>query len=185
MKILSIVSISLLGLNLAFGSAKITDSWPEDSRKAFTDMQSEYGPPDEITASMAIWNNNGVWKRTIVHRDPVPHDFPMPHKDVLEQFINMRVPADKFDELAAYDGSVIVERTKGEISARCDKEGANFLALNLARDIVDGKTTVEDAKKRYAEHIMAMKAGKQTDYVKGLRFNVASGDTGDRDKSIR
>jgi len=46
----------------------------------------------------------------------------MPHKDVLEQFVNRNVPVEKFKELAQYDGSVIVERTKGEISARCDKE---------------------------------------------------------------
>jgi hypothetical protein len=53
------------------------------------------------------------------------------------------VPPDKFDELAEYDGSVIVERTKGEIAARCDLEGANFLALNLAHEIVTGKRSVD------------------------------------------
>ncbi|MEX2153654.1 MAG: hypothetical protein WD825_09970 [Gemmatimonadaceae bacterium] len=58
----------------------------------------------------------------------MPHSFPKPHTDLLEQFIDYRVPVDKYDELAAYDGSVIVERTKGEISARCDKEAMNFLA---------------------------------------------------------
>ncbi len=51
----------------------------------------------------------------------VPHDFPMPHPDLLEQFVDYQVPPDKFDELAQYDGSVIVERTKGEISARCTR----------------------------------------------------------------
>jgi hypothetical protein len=55
---------------------------------------------------------------------PVDHYFPVRHPDVLEQAVHYRVPTDKFDELAAYDGSVIVERTKGEISARCGKEGA-------------------------------------------------------------
>ncbi|MGQ0560790.1 MAG: hypothetical protein ACT443_02830 [Gemmatimonadota bacterium] len=62
-------------------------------------------------------------------------------------------PWDKFDDLAAYDGSVIAERTKGVLSARCDKEGANFLALNLAHEIVTGRRTVEDARARYAEEI--------------------------------
>ncbi|MGH8284417.1 MAG: hypothetical protein ACRETT_01460 [Steroidobacteraceae bacterium] len=37
----------------------------------------------------------------------------MPHKDVLEQVIDYKVPPDKFDDLARYDGSVIAERTKG------------------------------------------------------------------------
>ena len=37
------------------------------------------------------------------------------------------------------DGSVSVHRTVGEISAKCDFEGANFLALNLANDVITGK----------------------------------------------
>lgn len=50
----------------------------------------------------------------------------MPHKDMLLQVIAYEVPADKFDDLAAFDGSVIAERTRGEIAARCDKEAANI-----------------------------------------------------------
>ena len=38
-------------------------------------------------------------------------------------------------------------------------EGANFLALDLAQEIATGKRTVEDARRMYAEQIMAMKAG--------------------------
>lgn len=69
--------------------------------------------------------------------------------------LTVRVPPDKFDDLALYDGSVIVERTKGEISARCDQEPMNFLALNLAHDIITGKRSVGDARKTYAEKAMA------------------------------
>ncbi len=66
-----------------------------------------------------------------------------------------------YDDLAMYDGSVVLERTSGEISARCDKEGANFLALNLAHDIVTGKRSVQDARKMYGEQAIAMMAGRR------------------------
>lgn len=89
---------------------------------------------------------NGPWKRTILYKEEIPHDFPKPHTDLLQQFIDYKTPVDKFDELATYDGSVIVERTKGEISARCDKEEMNFLALNLANDVATGNKTVEEAR---------------------------------------
>ena len=39
-------------------------------------------------------------------------DFPKPHTDLLKQFIDYKTPLDKFDELAQYYGSVIVEKTK-------------------------------------------------------------------------
>ena len=58
------------------------------------------------------------------------------------------------------------------ISARCDKEGANFLALNLAHDIIMGKRTVEEAREMYGAEIMKMKAGQMTDYTKGLMFSA-------------
>ena len=55
----------------------------------------------------------------MLSRDEVPHAFPAPHTDFLEQFIDYRVPVEMFSKLAEYDGSVIAERTKGELSARC------------------------------------------------------------------
>jgi hypothetical protein len=50
-----------------------------------------------------------------------------------QQFIDYKADPGLYDELAKYDGSVVLERTSGEISARCGKEDANFLTLNLAR----------------------------------------------------
>jgi hypothetical protein len=44
-----------------------------------------------------------------------------------------------------------LDRTKGEASAKCQKEEMNFLSLNLLNDIVTGKRTLEDAKNFYAQ----------------------------------
>lgn len=158
--------------------------WPKTSKEAANAMIKKYGLPDEATSGMFVWNDNGPWKRTIVYGTEIQHNFPMPHKDVLEQFINLNVPADRFDELAAYDGSVMVERTAGEISARCDKEGANFLALNLAKEIIDGKKTVEEARLAYAENIQAMMQGKKPEMMASLQFDVPKKNVTNPDESI-
>ena len=159
------------------------EGWPESSRMAAMDMMQKYGPPQEVTATSMMWRNNGPWKWTRLSRMEVRHDFPMPHPDVLEQAIDYQVPPDLFDDLARYDGSVMVERTKGEMSARCDKEGANFLALNLADDIVRGRRTVDQARQYYAQAMQTFKAANRMDpYMQGLRFQVASGATGDPDR---
>jgi len=145
--------------------------WPMASQMAAKDMMNKYGKPDEMTPTMLVWNNNGPWAKTVVFKMEYPHNFPMPHTDLLQQWISHKVPTNKLDELAKYDGSVVVERTTGMISARCDKEGANFLALNLAHDIIMGKRTVEEAREMYGAEIMKMKAGQMTDYTKGLMFS--------------
>ncbi len=117
----------------------------------------------------------------MVSRDPVEHRFPVPHKDVLEQFIDYRAVPDKLDELARYDGSVIVERSKGEMSARCDKEEMNFLAINLANDVATGKRSVDDARKFYAMTAMAFMKGEKSPYVQKFVFTVPTGGTADPD----
>lgn len=168
-------------------SASLEDhlaGWPEPSRKAAMQMRQKYGEPHGMTPDHITWRNNGPWEETIIRKDPIDHDFPMPHKDVLEQVIAYEVPTDKFDELAAYDGSVIVERTRGTMAARCDKEGANFLALNLAHDIVTGSKTVDEARQYYADAIRRfMQEGQKDPYMQELKFDPPR-RAGDADKTV-
>ncbi|MBA3526569.1 MAG: hypothetical protein H0T82_06575 [Sphingomonas sp.] len=169
----------------AAGVQSMVAGWPEASRIAAMDMMRKYGPPQEVTASMLMWRNNGPWKWTTVSRETIPHSFPMPHPDLLEQAIDYRVPVGRFDDLARYDGSVIAERTKGEMSARCDKEGANFLAINLANDIATQRRGVDDARAYYARAMKRFKESGQMDpYMQGLRFQVPRGNTGDPDRAV-
>lgn len=159
-------------------------SWPATPQQVARKTIEKYGPPAEATPTMLVWHNNGPWKRTIVYRDEIPHDFPKPHTDLLEQFIDYQVPLGKYDDLARYDGSVIAERTKGELSARCDKEEMNFLALNLAHDVATGRRTVEDARRFYAETAMATMKGDMPPYVQRLQFDPSRGGTADPDKPM-
>ncbi len=110
----------------------------------------------------------------------------MAHPDVMEQGINYRVPIGMFDVLAAYDGSVTADRTQGHLAARCDKEGANFLALNLANDIVTKRKSVASARAYYGRAIAAfMKMGRMDPYMQRLQFTPPRGQTGDPDMALR
>jgi hypothetical protein len=142
-------------------------SWPMASKK----QMGKYGKPDDMTSTLLVWHNSGPWVKTVLFKMEQPHKFPMPHTDVLQQWVSYKVPTDMLDELAMYDRSVVVERTTGMISARCDKEGANVLALNLAHDIATGKRSVADTRNMYGEEIMKMKAGQMTEYTKDLTFS--------------
>jgi hypothetical protein len=161
----------------------VTASWSEASRMAFAAMTEKYGEPDELTPTMAMWHETGPFAHTVIHAQAVPHHFPAPHDDVLEQFVHYRVPPDLFDELAEYDGSVIVERTKGVMSARCDMEPLNILALNLAHHIATGEMDVEEARETYAEQAMAFKQGQPAPLTERLVFEPEPmGSAGDPDE---
>jgi hypothetical protein len=123
------------------------------------------------------------WKRIVASKAFYRHDFPAPHIDAVESGLDYRVPVDKFSALAEFDGSVVVARTAGEISARCHDEQANFLAINLAHDIVTGARNPEDARAYYAKEFLDDRRKKPTPYIDGLRFSAAS-DAADPDRRL-
>ncbi len=165
---------------------KVMERWMDEPKKAADYMVDKYGPPDELTSERMIWHNNGPWKTSILTNEEIPHNFPMAHHDMLLQIIDYRVPVDMFDEVADYDGSVIIERTKGTLGARCDKEAANFLAVNLANDVATKRKTVAEARSFYANAINAMMAGnlnsEQRDYTSKFVFSTPRTNTADPDR---
>jgi hypothetical protein len=111
------------------------------------------------------------------------HQFPAPHFDSVESVLDYRVPPEQFTPLAQFDGSVIAERTAGEVSARCHDEQANFLALNLMHDIVAGAKGVEEARAYYAEEFLDARRKQPTAYMEQLRFQPGT-DTADPDQRV-
>ena len=158
-----------------------TRGWPAKSREAAAAMEQKYGAPNERTESMLIWHGNGPWKRTVVYNYEVPHSWPEPHTDVIEQFINYRAPADAYDELAEFDGSVVAARTVGELSARCGVEAMNFLAVNVAHDVATRRRTVQQARQEYQRAAMAFMNGQREPITQRLQFQPAT-DTRDPDR---
>jgi len=167
---------------MSSAAENVIKTWPKNPRELARRLIDYYGPPDESTASMLVWRRTrDGWKRTVLSREEVPHDFPAHHTDYLEQFIDYRVPVDKFSALAEFDGSVIVERTKGEISARCGGTSMNFVAINLAHDIVTERRSVEEARAEYTRLYQAYRNGEKPPYTQTFQFPLPSEDTKDLD----
>ena len=158
--------------------------WPEESREAAMLVIDRYGDPDEIAETLLIWHRPGPWKRIVASKVFYRHNFPAPHIDAVESFIDYRVPPEKFSELAMFDGSIVAERTAGEVSARCHDEQANFLALNLMHDIVLGTKTIQQARDYYAKEFLDYRRKRPTPYMERLRFTPADGNTADPDVRV-
>lgn len=165
---------------------EILAEWSEEPTAIARDVIETYGRPHEAAPSELCWYDNGPWKRTEMYRDGVPHNFPKEHTDYLKQVVNYPVPAEKVDEITAFDGSVYVDRTNGELSAKCDKEPMNVLALNLAHDIVTGEKTVGEARQDYAMIALKEMMGGDPEYTSRLQFGYPadSEETRDPDESV-
>lgn len=160
------------------------EAWPSESREAAKLVIDQYGEPDEATETQLVWHRRGPWKRVVATKTFFRHNFPAPHIDSVESVIDYRVPVDKFTALAEFDGSVITERTAGEVSARCHDEQANFLALNLMHDIVTDRKSVTEAREYYAKEFADYRRKKPTPYMERLRFTPGDGNTVDLDERL-
>lgn len=164
--------------------AAIIQDWPKAAQDAAQEMMRKYGPPQETTPTLLIWQGNSPWTRTLVRKTPVEHDFPVKHMDVLDQVVDYRVPLNFFGPLAAFDGSLVPNRTRGEITSSGDREATNILALNLADDIIQGRKTPEQARDAMAVAARDMEAGQIPDDAKALHLAPPQGDLADPDTAV-
>lgn len=158
--------------------------WPEDAREAAQLVVDQYGEPDEVTASFVVWHKPGPWKRIVASRQVHEHNFPAPHLDSVESVIDYRFPDDKARDVFLFDGSVVINRTEGEVSARCHDEQANFLALNLMHDIATNAKNIQQAREYYALEFLNARRKQPTPYMEKLHFMPAQGAAADPDTRL-
>lgn len=162
----------------------VIESWPAAPKATAEVLLDHYGPPNEATPTKLFWHAAAPWSRMEITADQVIHDFPTPHTDYFTQWIHYPVPPSKAGELLAFDGSVIIDRTAGQVGARCDHEAFNVLTLNLVVEIVEGRRSVDEARELYAETAAAYVLGRSAPYAESLLFSPRGPEATDPDESI-
>src|SRR5829696_6767712 len=161
---------------------RIIAAWPGPQQNVARQLLAKYGPPNEATPTRLFWHRNRPWKRTELTSDAVVHHWPAPHTDFLTQYLNYRVPPELTHLITMFDGSILVDRTRGEVAARCDSEAANVLGLNMVHELVTGKRTVAEARHTSEQNTVAYNGGRAAPYAERLLFDVPRGGTEDLDE---
>ena len=162
----------------------VLDHWDDEITELGNQLIEKYGEPDEVTPARLTWSNTGPWKRTVLRRKGADHHFPIQHHDHLEQVIDYHVPPEKAEEVLAFDGSLTIRRTRGELSTECKSEAANFLAINLAHDVlIDEKSTAE-AREAYADLYRQNERGETPSYCADFQFELPEGDQTHPDSQV-
>ena len=170
-----------------YDAEEVIQDWPESQTETAHEMMDKYGEPDEAVPSRLMWHqedDDSPWKHTIVYRDSVQHNFPVEHPDYLEQAIELYIPPHHYHKVAMFDGSVMPERTKGMVKARCDKEPMNVLAINLAHELAFTGMSVEEARRAYAENAMAFMNGEEPDWTQDFQFDMPLDEERDPDTTV-
>ena len=146
--------------------------WPASSRAVATLMIARYGKPLRFSEDALTWYNNGPWQRTVVHRNSWPHGLGDEDKNFLEQSVAYRVPDDKVDDLKRFDPRLEADPVAAALSSRSESESANYLALNVAEEIITGKRGLEAARRFYLNKARLAGTGKSSSYLDGLLFDA-------------
>lgn len=154
---------------------KVVSDWSARARSAAQAVMERYGRPSEVGEDALVWHANGPWKRTVVHRRGRTRHAFRADRDYLENVIAYDVPERALADLAAFDERLRTDAARGELSSRSDGEDVNFLALNLADEIVNGKRTVEEARAYQARVLRLSGSGRSSPYLKGLLFAANAG----------
>lgn len=148
----------------------LTTGWPQNAVTAAKEMVVKYGEPTEVTQDALIWKAALPFKRIIVHREVFSSRFPLLHQTSLEHVVDYQAKADKVDDIWNFDGSVVLNRTKGEMSASGESEPMNVLALNLAHEIMQGRMSPERARIQFGKETMNYLNGNKTAATQTLSF---------------
>lgn len=144
--------------------------WPTFSYRLARLMITRYGQPAQTTDHSLVWFDNGPWKKTVVYRAPPGERALGRNSGRLEQSVAYRVPEGGLGALARFDRGIEADVKAGRLIARSNDESENFLALNLADEVLQGRRTAKEASdfRRMASRLR--EAGKYSPYLEGLLF---------------
>lgn len=144
--------------------------WPTYSYRLARLMIAKYGQPNEATDHSLVWEANGQWKRTVVYRVPPMGRTLTRGGGRLEQTVAYRVPARRLADLALFDKTIEADPKDGRLTARSDDESENFLALNLADEVLRGRRTPREAADFRRSATRLRDSGKSSPYFDRLMF---------------
>jgi hypothetical protein len=148
----------------------VIQSWPGRSRDEARVMIAKYGEPTGYDGRSLVWYKNGPWRKTVVYRRAPGSFLGYRVKDVLEQSIAYVVPQGKIAALKHFDDRLRFDQANGQLSSRSASESLNYLALNLAHEIVTEKRSAEEARSAYQKTTKLAESGKSSEYMERLLF---------------
>ncbi len=122
----------------------------EGPKETVMKLTYAFGPPKDISIYDAKWDYIQGFHGVCVKDEEIPHDTPSPHKDWLYSCRKIAVPPALYTPLANVSGSILIDGTKGLVTARCQMLIKNAVTLAFVEDVVAG---AEASPEEYARRI--------------------------------
>lgn len=137
---------------------EVITHWIHKSPKEYAQkLVDVYGNPTWAAGTELCWENvPGIFTKIYVKDEELPHNFPKPHLDYVYSAVNYHLSIDHVDTVAQMTESVLVDRLKNEIQARCHMLLANAITIQAVFDVVRNEMKPGAAKTMYSQRIKGM-----------------------------
>lgn len=144
--------------------------WPAVPQTVARLLIAKYGEPNTFDDGSLVWYDNGEWRKTVVYKKAPESFMGMHSRDILRQTVAYAVPDAKIGDLKAFDDRIKYDKASGELSSISENENSNYLALNLADEIVSDRRSPQEARDFYRKTLRLSESGKSSAYTGGLLF---------------
>jgi hypothetical protein len=145
-------------------------NWPARPRLEARALIAKFGPPSRFDDDSLVWVDNAPWTETVVYRRTPEDVAGLNRQDTLKQSIFYDVPDTKIAALKRFDGRLAFDRGTRVLSTYSENEKLNFLALNLAAEIVNNTRSSDEAREFYRKTVELSASGKTSAYMSGFLF---------------
>jgi hypothetical protein len=149
---------------------EIMKEWSVGPRQAAQQIRSKYGEPSEGSMHMLAWENKDPWRRIEVRNEEVEHKFPKKHTECTLFTLEHSFPSEKTKDLVELNGSMLFDKTKGQVIIRAKDEQTAITELNIANNLAQGVLSLEDAKQLAAQEIQKVEQALPSQYSQKLAF---------------
>ncbi|MFA5582782.1 MAG: hypothetical protein WDA09_01095 [Bacteriovoracaceae bacterium] len=162
-------------------ASKLAAGWPQSSIVAAKELITKYGDPTEVTSDQLIWRNFAPFKEIIVHKNLYSSYFPLLHQNPVEHVIDYKASSDRVTNVWNYNGSVVLNRTQGEMSAFGPNEEMNILSMNLTHKIMSGEINEDRARVIHGQETLDFLNGEKSALTQSLTFGsqINTADAGE------
>lgn len=158
--------------------SKLTHFQNSLAAERYQSLRATYGKPFYVVdkpGGVAVWRNADYFEEIVVKDESIAHAKPEPHCDFLYATVKVHVPDEALPAVLMLSQSVMYDRLKNQLTARCHFMGASVATLKLALEIAEEPERADELYEAYGGAVKrSMKEQAYESMYKELGDHVAT-----------
>lgn len=129
-------------------------------KQKYNELIEELGEPYFIVnkpGGLVLWSKPDFFQEIILRDESIEHSHPTKHCDFIYITVKVYIPDDTIDVIETISDSIVYDRLKKELTARCNSLETIVATLQLAMEVTYNPLLADTLKEEYTARILACK----------------------------